>query len=450
MTSVNELRNLVNWKEGLVSAKVHFDQEMYERELERVWGRSWMVVGHEDQIREPGDYITNYMGDVPVIVIRDQQGKIRVFVNSCAHRGNQVCLFDRGNAKSFTCSYHGWTYDTSGNMIGAAMEKEVYRGELNREGWGLDEVPKVASFKGLLFASLDGGAVNLEEWLGEDSCWWLQHSVLSDHLGGLEALPGWHRYKTPGNWKLLSENFIGDGYHVGAATHTSAQVAGRDMMNEGIWTGTGTYPRSSGEELYDLTTNYGKGMPLGLCRIAPDREQAAHGRDLQDAERLGPEAVQWVEERRRRNEEALEGRSTYGFMHGLIFPHVGLMGFHGPMVGRHFILFHPRGVDEMEQWQWTMVEKDAPQSVKDLAAQRVYQGQHMAGVIAPDDIENLERMVEARRSPRTWRRAFHYRMMLGHEGEGGPTNLPGTLGPNPSEVNQREFYRHWLKLMESE
>jgi len=77
MTSVNELRNLVNWKEGLVSAKVHFDQEMYERELERVWGRSWMVVGHEDQIREPGDYITNYMGDVPVIVIRDQQGKIR-------------------------------------------------------------------------------------------------------------------------------------------------------------------------------------------------------------------------------------------------------------------------------------------------------------------------------------------------------------------------------------
>ena len=101
----------------------------------------------------------------------------------------------------------------------------------------------------------------------------------------------------------------------------------------------------------------------------------------------------------------------------------------------------------MEQWQWTMVEKEAPQSVKDLAVQRVYQGQHMGGVIAPDDVENLERMVEAKRVPRSWRRPFHYRLMLGHE-QDGPQGYPGNLGPNPSEVNQRQFYRYWLELME--
>jgi hypothetical protein len=94
-----------------------------------------------------------------------------------------------------------------------------------------------------------------------------------------------------------------------------------------------------------------------------------------------------------------------------------------------------------------MVEKDAPQVVKDLAVQRVYQGQHMAGVIAPDDVENLERMVEAGRAPRGWDRPFHYGLQAGHEEE-GPKGLPGNLGPNPSEVNQRQFYRFWLSMME--
>jgi hypothetical protein len=82
-----------------------------------------------------------------------------------------------------------------------------------------------------------------------------------------------------------------------------------------------------------------------------------------------------------------------------------------------------------------------------VAAQYVYQGQHMAGLIAPDDVENFERMVEAMRAPRNWQRPFHYGMQLEHEQE-GPRGLPGNLGPNPSEVNQRQFYRFWRELME--
>ena len=103
----------------------------------------------------------------------------------------------------------------------------------------------------------------------------------------------------------------------------------------------------------------------------------------------------------------------------------------------------------MEQWQWTMVEREAPASVKEVALQYVYQGQHMAGLIAPDDGENFERVVEAMRSPRNWKRPFNYTLQLGHEEE-GPKGLPGNVGPNPSEVNQRNFYRFWLELMEAE
>ena len=96
-----------------------------------------------------------------------------------------------------------------------------------------------------------------------------------------------------------------------------------------------------------------------------------------------------------------------------------------------------------------MVEKNAPQAIKDLAVQRVFQGQHIAGLIAPDDVENFERLVEAVGPERNWKRPFNYRMQLDNELD-GPNGLPGNLGPNPSEVNQRRFYKFWLEAMERE
>ncbi|MEE8537515.1 MAG: Rieske 2Fe-2S domain-containing protein, partial [Acidobacteriota bacterium] len=155
MTSVSELRQFVDWEHGLISPAVLFDEDVYRQEQERVFGHSWLVVGHEDMVRKPGDYITNYMGETPVILVRDMKGEIHVNVNKCVHRGNQVCLYDRGNARGFTCSYHGWTYDLTGDLIGVPMEKELYRGELAKDEWGLVKVPKVTNFHGMIFANFD-------------------------------------------------------------------------------------------------------------------------------------------------------------------------------------------------------------------------------------------------------------------------------------------------------
>jgi len=447
MATVRELHDLANWKDGLISPAVHFDEGLYRREAERVFGRAWLVVGHADMVRKPGDYVTSYMGEVPVILVRDIAGTIHVLVNRCAHRGNQVCLFDRGNARAFTCSYHGWTYDLDGSLIGVPMERELYRGELDKAGWGLEEVPRMVNFKGLIFASFDAGAPALEQWLGEDGCWWLQTLVLVEHLGGLEALPGWHRYRSPGNWKLLSENFIGDDYHV-PTSHAGYFKVVREFQEKKmpIRKADVSPPRGT---VYEGSAGYGHGCPLGLGIVVLD--DSIYQSDLQRAERLGPEAVEWVQERYRRHQEALKDCEIkpYSFMNGLLFPNMAFMGFDSPLDGRHLLLFQPRGVWEHEVWQWTMVEREAPQVVKEVAAQYVYQGQHMAGLIAPDDVENFERMVEAMRAPRNWQRPFHYGMQLGHEQE-APNGLPGNLGPNPSEVNQRQFYRFWRELMEGD
>lgn len=447
MVSVSELREIVNWKQGLISPAVLFDQEVYRQEQERVFGRAWLVVGHEDMIRRPGDYVTNYMGEVPVIVVRDTKGKIHVLVNECPHRGNQVCIFDRGRAPSFICSYHGWTFGLDGRLISVPFDQQLYRGELNKEEWGLEEVPRLTNFKGLLFASFDPQAPCLEEWLGEDGCWWLQNFVLVEHLGGLEALPGWHRYRTPGNWKHLAENFIGDDYHVQAATHVSWFKVVQEFQEKGIK--LRRIGSAAQGQRYEGSAGYGRGCPLGMGHVVVG--DASYHHDLEMAKELGQEAVKWVEERHRRFQEVLKDREVkpYSFMNGAIFPNLGLMGFFSPMAGRHFLLFHPRGPTELEQWQWTMVEREAPKVVKEVATEYVYRGQHMAGTIAPDDVENFERTVEVMRAPRNWRRPHHYGLQLGHEEE-GPRGVPGNLGPNPSEVNQRNFYRFWLELMERE
>jgi hypothetical protein len=249
----------------------------------------------------------------------------------------------------------------------------------------------------------------------------------------------------------MSENFIGDDYHVFAATHVAWLKVVRELVEQGVQmpvlTSAGGGRGQKQPEWFEGTAGYGRGVPLGLGMVVLDDVVLEH--DRRDAESLGPEAVEWVEHRHRKFKEILANTQAkpYGFMNGALFPNLGLMGFYSCLVGRHFMHFHPRGPLEQEIWQWTMVERDAPKVVKEIAVQRVYQAQHMAGTVAPDDVENLERMVEAMHAPRNWRKPFHYGLQLGHQEE-GPGGVPGNLGPNPSEVNQRQFYRFWLELME--
>jgi phenylpropionate dioxygenase-like ring-hydroxylating dioxygenase large terminal subunit len=446
VTVLNHLQDLVAWEEGIISPAIYFDEEVYRQEQERVFSHSWMPVGHEDMLRNPGDYVTNYIGEVPIIVLRNNEGVIRVLINRCRHRGNEVCLFDRGNARHFTCSYHGWVYNLDGTLTGVPLERQLYEGGLDRDAWGLEAAPHVINFKGLIFASLDANAPPFDQWLGEDVRWWLETFILGEPVGGLEMLPGWHRYRSPGNWKLMAENFIGDNYHV-PVTHTSWLRAAQELREEGVEIPMVTSPLRTNEPTYEITAGYGRGCPLGLgaLRLYSDK---MFERDLQEAESLSPRAVAWVRERHARMDKVLEEVEPrpYALVNGLLFPNLGLMGYMSPTIGRHFLLFHPRGAAEHEIWQWTMVEREAPDEVKEIATQRVYQGQHMAGVIAPDDVENFERVVEAMRAPRTWKLPLNFQAHLTDDHDQLP-GLPGNVGAEPSEVNQREFYRYWLELM---
>ena len=103
---VTGLGGLVDANKGLVSRRIFIEQDIYRQELERVFARCWLFLCHETQITQPGDFFSTYMGEDPVLVMRDTQGKVNAFLNVCRHRGNRVCRADTGNAASFTCAYH--------------------------------------------------------------------------------------------------------------------------------------------------------------------------------------------------------------------------------------------------------------------------------------------------------------------------------------------------------
>ena len=164
-------QQLVDTERGLISRRIFIEPAIYEQELERICARCWLFLCHESQVPRPGDFFSTSMSEDPVLVVRDSEGQVGAFLNVCHHRGNRLCRADVGNAATFTCAYHGWTYDNDGHLVGVPYFKEAYYGELEQERWGLVPVVPLDSYKGFLFATFPT-APPLLEYLG-DVTWYL-------------------------------------------------------------------------------------------------------------------------------------------------------------------------------------------------------------------------------------------------------------------------------------
>lgn len=218
-------KGLVDVAAGQISREIFVNEALYAQELERVFARAWLFVGHESQIPKPGDYFVSCMGEESVLLCRDAQEDIHVFLNSCRHRGMKVCRYDEGNTQVFTCPYHGWSYGTDGKLVGVPMYKEAYHGTLDRSRWGLVEVAQLARYKGTIWATWDPAAPPFLDHLGEMK---LYLDTLLDcrdgREGGSEVIGGVQKWTIPCNWKFAAENFAGDAYH--NISHRSVDIVG--------------------------------------------------------------------------------------------------------------------------------------------------------------------------------------------------------------------------------
>src|ERR1051325_6125228 len=142
-------RDLIDLEEGTVSRLVYSDPGIYELELEKIFARCWLFLAHDSQIPKPGDFFATYMGEDPVLVIRQKDGSVKALLNSCSHRGLKVCRAGLRNAKSFTCTYDGCRYKSTGALVGVPYEEHYQT--LGKTSWGLHSVAKIDSYKGLIF-----------------------------------------------------------------------------------------------------------------------------------------------------------------------------------------------------------------------------------------------------------------------------------------------------------
>lgn len=177
-------------------------QAFYDREVARIFHQCWNFIGRADEAPNPGDYFTIDFAGESVIILRDQAGQIRAFLNICRHRGTRL-VEGRGNRRSFACPYHSWVFALNGALIGSAgMEKSQ---DFNREDWGLLPV-RLESWAGFLFICFDAAAPPLADYLGD-----LPERFASY---GFEEMVCVRRkeYDLACNWKVYLENAMEE-YH---------------------------------------------------------------------------------------------------------------------------------------------------------------------------------------------------------------------------------------------
>lgn len=220
--SADSIRRLV--QPGKVHRSLYTDPAIFDLEMERIFGRTWLYVGHESQVKNPGDFIATRLGPKAVVMSRHTDGKIYVIRNQCAHRGAQVVAAECGNAREFRCCYHGWTYYTDGRLKQVPLLHAYPKSfDPNDPKAAMVQVPRVASYRGFVFASLAAEGPSLDDFLGPIK---ISFDDMVDRApdGELEVAGGTFKHTYNGNWKLYLENLL-DAAHPLFVHHSSIEAA---------------------------------------------------------------------------------------------------------------------------------------------------------------------------------------------------------------------------------
>ena len=220
-------------------------QDRFDLEMIRIFARSWLWLGDLEDLQQPGDFITGTIGPQSVIVIRQQDGTIKGFLNNCRHRASGLAFEPAGNCgKSLTCRYHNWTYSTDGTLIGIPDRKRMYPDGINMEDYGLVPIRVAVGWGKVVFGCLSRKAPPFEEWVAPIMDRWNRYNI--HQMSRFERTLS---VTYPINWKLFAEN-TNDDLHVRFVHNRLDEI--RDQLDTQIfqeqWTSRGYKPHNDKDD----------------------------------------------------------------------------------------------------------------------------------------------------------------------------------------------------------
>lgn len=413
MNSTLDFRSLI--EPNRVNSRLYYDPAVFQEELEKIWYKTWVYVGHTSEVPNKNDYVTKSIGPTPILMVRDKDNEIRLLFNKCPHRGNQLCAYEKGNRSTFTCPYHSWTFSTSGDLMGYALP-EGYVGT-DKKGLGLGKVPRIAIYRGFVFGSMAKDGPSLEEHLGGAKAS-LDQLLDNSPDGELDLTAGFLQHRTKANWKFILENET-DGYHPGFVHSSIFSVAQSGIANlYGSDSTALTRDFGNGHTEFDLRPEWRRlDQPLAWFGTTPDRlpEYVA----AMDAA-YGPERARKI--------------MIDGSPHTMIFPNLFIAEI-------QLFVIQPISVSESIQ-HVTAIQFKGGKDINRRLRQQTMGSVGPAGFLLADDTEMYERNDRgARIRDPEWlvlTRGLHRET----RDENG-----FLVGHSTDETTQRGIWRHYLELM---
>jgi phenylpropionate dioxygenase-like ring-hydroxylating dioxygenase large terminal subunit len=357
-----------------VHGRLYTDPAVFEQEMARIFYGGWVFVGHDSEIPEAGQYIRRTLGREEVLMVRRRDGGVGVLSNRCAHRGNLICIKNRGKERYLTCAYHGWVYDLEGRLRdvpypgGFAKDKSEFRLRSLR----------CETYRGFVFASFTESVRPLTDHLGKAAIL-IDRACEMSPTGRLRLSAGWAKQRFFANWKMLPENDT-DGYHVNDVHASFAQAI--DSQYDAAVMGSEEAIRSetrdwgNGHSELDFSPTYD--APLKWLNTSPERF---------------PDYVRSM--RAAYGEEKGDRILRNGPPHAVIFPNL----FLGEM---NIVIFQPVSADESVQWHTPLLLEEVPDELNQRIIRNSEAAMGPSAFLLADDSVISERQQIALRDRADW------------------------------------------------
>jgi p-cumate 2,3-dioxygenase alpha subunit len=381
-------------------------------EMEAIFSKCWLYVGHDSELGRPNDFLTRRIAGRPVIFLRDHEGAVRCFLNVCPHRGAQLCRLREGRARSFGCIYHGWTFENTGRVLSVTGSESYGPGFAAPHRNDLVPVPKLEQYRGFWFLNFDAAATGLADYLGEARDY--IDLVVDQAEERMQITGGVQEYSIRANWKLLAENST-DILHIFTLHPTYLDLVATNSA--------GTLPRGK-------TPGYSRSLGNGHAVV---EREALHGRPIArwiplwgDAAKVEIDQI-YARLVARHGAERARRMATCS-RNLLIFPNLVINDIMSITVR----CFQPVSVDFMEVNVWSLSpaeEAGTPAMARRLTNFLEFLGP--GGFATPDDIEALE---SCQRAFGAWREAPWNDLSKG---------FGSTESDIMDELPQRAFWLAW-------